>query len=250
MGLHRSDLARPHPAPRRGCCACVPAGAARRPSPASRRTAGGRPARFGRGCGQPEDTFARFGYPPSQGPHASRGGLVHARRGGAVAPGGADAFAPGRVLVGFEAGAGEQGRRVGRGRGRRAGRGRERPDPGGRAGPGRPTCARPPGGWPTGQGWRTPSRTGSAGSTPATRTSAGTSSPGPAPTWSRPTTAGPGARGAPWPWSTPGWRPGWPTWPGGSARAGAASSSPTPPGSAASRRWPRPPAPTGPRWPA
>lgn len=59
-----------------------------------------------------------------------------------------------------------------------------------------------------------------------------------------------GAPGAPSPWSTPGWRPGCPTWPVGSASAGAARSSPAPPGSAASRRRPRPPALTAPRWPA
>ena len=97
---------------------------------------------------------------------------------GAPCAAGAGAFVPGRVLVGFEAGRGG-GPAGGRGRGRRAGRGRERAGPGWSSWTGAPTSARPPAGWPTGRGWRSPSRTGSAGSTPATRTSAGTSSPGP-----------------------------------------------------------------------
>src|SRR5829696_7862084 len=80
-GVARSALARPHPAPPR---------AAVRPGSDARR-------RLGRGCGQPEDARDRFGYPPSQGPPIAAG---------------AGAFVPWRVLVGFEAGAGEQGRRT------------------------------------------------------------------------------------------------------------------------------------------
>jgi hypothetical protein len=49
---------------------------------------------------------------------------------------GAGAFAPGRVLVGFEPGAGEEGRRAAAAA-VAGGVRRERPDPGGRAGPGR-----------------------------------------------------------------------------------------------------------------
>jgi hypothetical protein len=101
---------------------------------------------------------------------------------------------PGRVLVRFEAGAGERHRRAAAVDGRvLAGRGRARTVQLDRA----PTCAKRPTGWPPGQGWRRPSPTGSAGSTTATPASAGTPSPTraatTAPTWSRPTPAGPGA---------------------------------------------------------
>jgi hypothetical protein len=37
------------------------------------------PAPLDGGCGQPDDAPARFGYPPSQGPHSGRGGRVCAR---------------------------------------------------------------------------------------------------------------------------------------------------------------------------
>ncbi|HVG66020.1 MAG TPA: hypothetical protein VND02_08130, partial [Actinomycetota bacterium] len=53
--------------------ACVPAAAAGEPAAPVPAPAGG--------CGQPEDASARFGYPPSQGPHATRGGGVRARAG-------------------------------------------------------------------------------------------------------------------------------------------------------------------------
>src|SRR5688572_23138801 len=98
-----------------------------------------------------------------------------------------DAFVPGRVLVGFEAGAGEQGRRTAAAAvdGRVvAGTGRTRVVELDRGADVRAAARR----LADRPGWPSPSRTGSAGSTPATPRSAGTSSPARAPTWSRPTT--------------------------------------------------------------
>jgi hypothetical protein len=187
------------------------------------------------------------------GPRAALAGAVDDRRtpppGSATLPArgpisaGAGSFVPGRVLVAFEPGAGERGRRVAAaavdgqilsGTGRTGVVTLDR-DADVRAAA-RRLAARP------GVAFAEPDWIRRVDT--CDRRCAGTSSPGPASMWSRPTTTTAPAPAGPWPWSTPGWRPGSPTWPGRSASAGAA---PTP---AARARTPRPPAPTAPRWPA
>src|SRR5215211_7137066 len=181
---------------------------------------------------------------PVRGPVAARAGSFVPGAGSFVP--GAGSFVPGRVLVGFEAGTGERGRRTaaaavaGQVEG---GSGRTRVVELDRAADvraaARRLAARPDVAFAEPDWIRRVETAGACDPAVCWHLQ-----PRPGADVVQAHTQGHRGEAGPWPWSTPGWPPGWPTWPGGWPSAGAAT---TP---AACHPPPPPPAPTAPRWPA